>query len=61
MIRRREAVHLQKSQMLLIFLLKNDTETGTDDGSVEPDNNEYHQDFSAYELRKGCLIHRSMS
>ena len=32
--------------------IENDTETGTDDGSVEPDNNEYHQDFSAYELQK---------
>ena len=32
--------------------IENDTETGTDDGSVEPDNNEYHQDFSAYEVQK---------
>ena len=32
--------------------IENDTETGTDDGSVEPDNNEDHQDFSAYELQK---------
>ena len=36
--------------------IEGDTESsagdGTEDGSVEPDNNEYNQDFSAYELQK---------
>ena len=36
--------------------IEGDTESGaegsTDDASIEPDNNEYNQDFSAYELQK---------
>lgn len=36
--------------------IEGDTESsagdGTEDASVEPDNNEYNQDFSAYELQK---------
>ncbi len=32
--------------------IEGDTESGADDSSIEPDNNEYHQDFSAYELQK---------
>ena len=33
--------------------IEGDTESSTDDASIEPDNNEYNQDFSAYELQKG--------
>ena len=32
--------------------IEGDTESSTDDASIEPDNNEYNQDFSAYELQK---------
>ena len=32
--------------------IEGDTESSVDDASIEPDNNEYNQDFSAYELQK---------
>ena len=32
--------------------IEDDSQSSADDDSVEPDNNEYNQDFSAYELQK---------
>ena len=32
--------------------IEDDSQSSADDDSVEPDNKEYHQDFSAYELQK---------